>query len=47
MRQAEAEHQRKLEGISLELMLFESALRAKEKQIETTLATKDQVQCKA
>lgn len=43
MKQAEADHQRQLEGISLELMLFESSLRNKEKQIETTLAAKDQV----
>lgn len=47
MKQAEADHQRQLEGISLELMLFESSLRNKEKQIETTLAAKDQVRAKS
>ena len=43
MRQMEADHQNQLEGISLELMHFESSLRTKENQIDTMLATKDQV----
>jgi hypothetical protein len=43
MRQMEADHQSQLEGISLELMHFESSLRTKENQIDTMLATKDQV----
>ena len=43
MRQMEADHQSQLEGISLELMHFESSLRTKENQIDKMLATKDQV----
>ena len=39
----EADHQSQLEGISLELMHFESSLRTKENQIDKMLATKDQV----
>ena len=39
----EADHQNQLEGISLELMHFESSLRTKESQIDTMLGTKDQV----
>ena len=43
MKQMESDHQSQLEGISLELMHFESSLRTKENQIDTMLATKDQV----
>ena len=43
MRQMEADLQSQLEGISLELMHFESSLRTKENQIDKMLATKDQV----
>ena len=43
MKKMESDYQKQLENISRELMHFESSLRAKEKQIEMMLCTKDQV----
>ena len=39
----EAEHKKQLEDISAQLMFFEASLRAKERLIEKTISTKDQV----
>ena len=43
LRQLRHGHRQQLEDISAQLLLFESNLRAKEKQLQETLCCKDQV----